>query len=30
MPAMSMVVPASPLQHIVTVGSWIRAGALND
>lgn len=30
MPAMSMVVPASPLQFIVTVGSWIRAGALND
>lgn len=30
MPAMSMAVPASPLQHIVTVGSWIRAGALND
>jgi hypothetical protein len=30
MPAMSVVQPASPLQHIVTVGSWIRAGALND
>ncbi len=30
MPAMSMVSPASPLQSIVTVGSWIRAGALND
>jgi hypothetical protein len=30
MPAMSTQVPASPLQHIVTVGSWIRAGALND
>lgn len=30
MPAMSMVTPASPRTLIVTVGSWIRAGALND
>ncbi len=30
MPAMSQVSPASPLQHIVMVGSWIGAGALND
>ncbi|MBL8910926.1 MAG: hypothetical protein JNM17_09515 [Archangium sp.] len=30
MPAMSMVIPASPLQFIVTVGSWIRAGARDD
>lgn len=30
MPAMSQVRPAAPLQHIVTIGSWIRAGALND
>lgn len=30
MPAMSQVMPASPLQHIVTVGSWIAAGAPND
>lgn len=30
MPAMSQVQPASPLQHIATVGSWIGAGALND
>ncbi|HEY1087198.1 MAG TPA: hypothetical protein VGE37_05860 [Archangium sp.] len=30
MPAMSQLVPASPRQHIVTVGSWIAAGALND
>lgn len=30
MPAMSQVSPASPLQHIVMVGSWIAAGALND
>jgi hypothetical protein len=30
MPAMSQVTPASPLQFIVTVGSWIRAGALDD
>jgi hypothetical protein len=30
MPAMSQVTPASPLQFIVTVGSWIRAGAPND
>jgi hypothetical protein len=30
MPAGTVAVPASPLQHIVTVGSWIRAGARND
>lgn len=30
MPAMSQVTPASPPQFIVTVGSWIRAGALNN
>lgn len=30
MPAMSMVSPASPLSYIVTVGSWIGAGALDD
>lgn len=30
MPAMSQVTPASPVQLIVTVGSWIRAGAPND
>ncbi|MFZ5440006.1 MAG: hypothetical protein ACOZQL_08345 [Myxococcota bacterium] len=30
MPAMSQVSPASPRPLIVTVGSWIRAGAPND
>jgi hypothetical protein len=30
MPAMSQVTPASPLQFIVSMGSWIRAGAPND
>jgi len=30
MPAMSMVSPAAPLQYIVTVGSWIGAGALDN
>lgn len=30
MPAMSTQVPAAPRQFIVTLGSWIRAGAPND